>query len=209
MNTQIEIELIRLIPNVLWILLIAGIVAAFYKPLLNQILPRLGGLSAFGVQVTFMQQELDKVIKQQGPDVTDKERSLVLRRAQRVMAISQKAQVLWVDDMPDNNIYLRDLLRSLGIYVDLAKNTFDAVSMVALTKYDVIISDMKRDGDSKAGIKMLAEFQQRNLDAYRWTVFYFSQFDPGRGVPTYAFGATNRPDELIHLILDILERKRS
>lgn len=209
MNTQIEAELIGLIPNVLWVLLIAGIVAAFYRPLRNQILPRLGGVNAFGVQVTFIQQELDKVIAQQGPNVTDKERSLVLRRAQRMMTITQGAQILWVDDAPDNNVYLRGLLRSLGIFVDLAKNTFDAVSMAALTKYDVIISDMKRDGDSKAGIKLLAELQQRDLDAYRWTVFYFSQYDAGRGVPTYAFGATKRPDELIHLVMDILERKRS
>lgn len=209
MNTQIEIQLIGLIPNILWVLLIAGIVAAFYRPLRNQILPRLGGVNAFGVQVTFIQQELDKVIAQQGPNVTNKERSLVLRRAQRMMTITQGAQILWVDDAPDNNVYLRGLLRSLGIFVDLAKNTFDAVSMAALTKYDVVISDMKRDGDSKAGIKLLAELQQRNLDAYRWTVFYFSQYDPSRGVPTYAFGATNRPDELVHLVMDILERKRS
>ena len=209
MNTQIEAELIGLIPNVLWVLLIAGIVAAFYRPLRNQILPRLGGVNAFGVQVTFIQQELDKVIAQQGPNVTDKERSLVLRRAQRMMTITQGAQILWVDDAPDNNVYLRGLLRSLGIFVDLAKNSFDAVSMAALTKYDVIISDMKRDGDSKAGIKLLAEFQQRGLDAYRWTIFYFSQYDASRGVPTNAFGATNRPDELIHLVMDILDRKRS
>lgn len=194
MNTQIEAQLIGLIPSVLWVLLIAGIVAAFYRPLRSQILPRLGGVNAFGVQVTFIQQELDKVIAQQGPNVSDKERSLVLRRAQRMMMITQGAQILWVDDAPDNNVYLRGLLRSLGIFVDLAKNTFDAVSMAALTKYDVIISDMKRDGDSKAGIKLLAELQQRDLDAYRWTVFYFSQYDASRGVPTYAFGATNRPD---------------
>jgi hypothetical protein len=29
-----------------------------------------------------------------------------------------------------------------------------------------------------------------------------------RGTPPGAFGITNRPDELIHLVLDVLERER-
>ena len=37
-------------------------------------------------------------------------------------------------------------------------------------------------------------------------IFYVGVFEPERGVPGQAFGITNRPDELLHLTLDALER---
>jgi hypothetical protein len=39
-------------------------------------------------------------------------------------------------------------------------------------------------------------------------IFYVGEFDPGRGLPPFAFGLTNRPDELLHLILDVLARRK-
>jgi hypothetical protein len=39
-------------------------------------------------------------------------------------------------------------------------------------------------------------------------VFCILNLDPGRGTPGDAVGITNRPDELIHLVLDGLERVR-
>ena len=39
-------------------------------------------------------------------------------------------------------------------------------------------------------------------------IFYIGIFDPKLGIPGGAFGITNRPDELLHLVLDALERKK-
>jgi hypothetical protein len=37
-------------------------------------------------------------------------------------------------------------------------------------------------------------------------IFYVGVFAPARGVPPQAFSMTNRPDDLLHLILDALEK---
>jgi hypothetical protein len=35
-------------------------------------------------------------------------------------------------------------------------------------------------------------------------VFYAGAIDPDRGIPPGAFGLTNRPDELYHLVMDVV-----
>jgi hypothetical protein len=40
-------------------------------------------------------------------------------------------------------------------------------------------------------------------------IIYLYDLDRERGVPGGAFGITNRPDELVNLVLDALERSRS
>jgi hypothetical protein len=37
-------------------------------------------------------------------------------------------------------------------------------------------------------------------------IFYMGLFEPDKGIPPRAFGATNRPDEFLHLTQDALER---
>ena len=39
-------------------------------------------------------------------------------------------------------------------------------------------------------------------------VFYVGRVDRAAGVPAGSFGITNRPDELLHLVMDALERCR-
>ena len=40
-------------------------------------------------------------------------------------------------------------------------------------------------------------------------IFYVGEVDERRGPPPGSAGITNRPDELLHLVLDVLERRRS
>ena len=39
-------------------------------------------------------------------------------------------------------------------------------------------------------------------------IFYVGRLDASAGVPAGAFGVTNRPDELLQLVLDALARAR-
>jgi hypothetical protein len=39
-------------------------------------------------------------------------------------------------------------------------------------------------------------------------IFYVGRLDPGAERPAGSFGITNRPEELLHLVLDVLERTR-
>lgn len=132
--------------------------------------------------------------------------SPVLRRARLVSIVTTGAQVLWVDDNPGNNIYERMALKSLGIAIDVAVSTQEALQMLELQSYDAIVSDILRSGESDAGLKLLRSVRSRG--SVTQLVFYVRQIDEWRGKPKGSFGITKYPDELMHLILDILERVR-
>ncbi len=72
-----------------------------------------------------------------------------------------KRKVLWVDDHPKNNAALIDLFRPQGVEFDLALNTNQALDRLANGDYGLIISDMGRDRESDAGIKMIREIDRR------------------------------------------------
>jgi len=78
--------------------------------------------------------------------------------------------------------------------------------MLHQKKYDVIISDMARTDEDDAGLRFLIKF--RKVDETTPVIFYIGTYDPKLGKPIGAFGITNRPDELLHLVLDALERKK-
>jgi hypothetical protein len=126
MSPEVTVELVKLIPSVLWVILVAILIAVFYRPIRRELLPKMQGIHVFGM---------------------------------------------------------------------------------SQTKYDAVISDMNRNGVADEGLKFLTEMRVRNIKLYHWTIFYAAGFDPSKGAPPRAFGMTNRPDYLLHLVLDILERK--
>lgn len=151
--------------------------------------------------------EFDKAIaRKAGEQINERERTQVMRRAERAAPILRDAQILWVDDHPEYNLHERRILRSLGVFVDLARTTDEALAMLRDTHYDMIISDMERGGVGNAGVKLVSSM--RDLDLQRPTVFYTSYVDESRGTPTYTVGITARPDHLLHYVMDILERER-
>jgi CheY-like chemotaxis protein len=132
--------------------------------------------------------------------------SPVLKRASMVAPVLKGAEILWVDDNPGNNIYERMMLKSLGIMVDVAVSTDEALLMLSMRDYDAVVSDMERHGNEKAGLELLHGIEGQGLRTQ--TVFYIGRIDPNRGTPPGSFGITAYPEELIHYVLDILERER-
>ena len=65
---------------------------------------------------------------------------------------------------------------------------------------------LARENNDTAGVDALPSL--RSAAPETPVVFYIGQ-ESTRGVPVGAFGITNRPDELLHLVLDVLERRRS
>jgi CheY-like chemotaxis protein len=131
--------------------------------------------------------------------------SSALRRAQLVQRVLQGARILWVDDHPNNNGYERRMLLALGISVDLATSTGEALEKVGHTSYDVILSDMARDRPD-AGLVLLRRL--RKAGSRIEVVFYVGELDADLGVPAGAFGITNYPEPLLHYVFDVLERSR-
>jgi CheY-like chemotaxis protein len=139
--------------------------------------------------------------------ISDKDRAQLLRRINYVADLMDGAGVLWVDDNPENNAYEMKLLRSLGIRIDVAESTSQALQFLGETKYDAVISDMARDGTPDAGLRFLTEIQDRGMT--QRPIFYVGEHLASKGTPAGAFAITNRPDHLIHYLIDVLERERS
>lgn len=149
---------------------------------------------------------LEQAISKQSVTVSQSAQTQVLRRAHHVASVLQGAQILWVDDRPSNNLYERHLLRSLGVFVDLARSTEEALEMLQDTYYDAVISDMGRVGVQDEGLRLLTEIRKQEVCPL--LIFYTWGIDESRGTPAYAFGITDRPNDLLHYIIDVLERER-
>jgi hypothetical protein len=52
---------------------------------------------------------------------------------------------------------------------------------------------------------MVQTFREKEIET--WIIFYVTVLKPG--VPEYVFNITNRPDHLLHFVMDVLERERS
>lgn len=119
------------------------------------------------------------------------------------------ANLLWVDDRPQNNMYEQKALKILGANIDLAQTTEEALDHLNSNEYDVVLSDMGRPRDDRAGYTLLEEKKQRN-DETPFIIYSTSnkkkhkQEARRRG----AVGSTNRPDELFQLIEDALVRPK-
>jgi CheY-like chemotaxis protein len=137
---------------------------------------------------------------------TPQGRDQVARRAARLETIIQGSQVLLVNDVPDEMRYVIAILRDLGIVVEIATTSDQALDLLARTHFDAVISDVRRGSIPDEGIRFFGRMRQANL--HRPTIFTAGQYDPDRGTPPHAFGITNRVDELLNLLFDILERVR-
>lgn len=206
------IELLKVMPPLLWFVLTLVVVILFYRPFRDQLLPNLACFKAMGVEFSFVRDSIDAAIElaEKSPewkvDVPQKDRDRVLKRAKGHLKVLNGARILWVDDHPENNVNERRMFRQLKVEVDIAQGTDEALRMLQADRYDLVISDMSRGSEATAGLGFLSEFRER--DKRTPVVFYIGVFEPQKGTPPRSFGITNRPDELLHLTLDALERKR-
>jgi hypothetical protein len=211
MPVEIAAELIKLVPNVLLIALLAYLVVSFHGPIKRDLIPRLTGFKALGLELEFASNELNKATedfhKRSDAEISKEDREDVLNRARLVAPVLQKAQVLWVDDDPSGNINERKTLRALGVFVDLARSTHEAVKMLKEVKYDAVVSDMNRENNPKEGERFIEVMKRKKV--YNWPIFYVRRYNPELGVPEGAFNITNRPDHLLHYVMDVLERERA
>jgi CheY-like chemotaxis protein len=211
-DPKLGAEIIKLVPSILWFVLILIVILLFYRPLRNELLPNLIGIKAMGVEISFVKESIEAAVElaEKSPQwkveisPTDKER--VLNRVKKHLKIFRDVQILWVDDHPENNLNERRMFRQLNAKIDIARSTEEALEFLKKGRYDLVISDMARGDEAKSGLSFLKEF--RKTDKTTPAIFYVGVFEPEKGVPGQSFGITNRPDELLHLSLDAIERKK-
>jgi CheY-like chemotaxis protein len=118
-------------------------------------------------------------------------------------------RILWVDDLPENNRLERRALEELGIEVVLATSTDQALEILGHESFDVVISDMGRPPDARAGYSLLDELRRRG-DTTPFVIY------AGSRAPEHveeaqrhgAIGTTNRSSELIQLVAEALNMRQ-
>jgi DNA-binding NtrC family response regulator len=150
--------------------------------------------------------QLDESIKDKGK----KELPLWIKDAlfERIAYVKEKEikiKAIWVDDIPQNNLYESQVLSSVGLEIDFAKSSEEASQLLTKGDYEIMLSDISRYGKHDEGLRFHKELVEKGIDLP--TIFYTGYVDREKGVPPFAFGIADMPNDLIHLILDIIERK--
>ncbi len=126
----------------------------------------------------------------------------VERIAEVVARLGRSPRVLWVDDRPSNNRYERAALEALGLTVHLSTSTEDALQRLTPGRYDLVISDMGRPPDKRAGYTLLTALREGG-DETPFVIYAASRkaqhFD--QAVAHGAVGCTNLPRELTEMVL--------
>lgn len=135
-------------------------------------------------------------------DPRDIAAALPTPRAQRRL---QGSRILWVDDRPNNNRFERQALEAYGIDFDLSTSTEDALEKTRQRSYDLIISDMGRPPDARAGYTLLDELRKTG-DKTPYVIYAGSraQEHVQEARRHGAIGSTNSPQELVTIVTKVL-----
>lgn len=209
-------------PAFIWGGLAFWLVYLFRKPIIGELLPRLSGVSVVGVEMSFVERSMAEAagaanrnnlvvastVEKGKVEVTKQDRERVLERAARSASILKGRRILWLDDGVANNRVERELLAALGVRFEQVQNNDAAAKALEPNGggYDLILSDIARPTGEPTGIDFLRRY--RSDGGSLPLIFYISKLNEDKPVPLGAFGVTNRPDELVHLVLDALERNQ-
>jgi CheY-like chemotaxis protein len=206
------IEAVRTVPGILWVVFALIAFTALRGPIAAK-LGQVSNVKAPGVEFTFDAAErlLDEAAARADaehvPSAAD--RRSAVSRLEHAFDLLRHGRLLWVDDNPDWNRPLIDLFRQLGMTVDIARSTSEALPLARSRAYDLVITDMRRDTEqpsSDAGITLINQLREYGISAP--VIVFAARFDPNLGVHPAIFAYTNAADELVHFVIDIMERVR-
>ncbi|MEO6039771.1 MAG: response regulator [Saprospiraceae bacterium] len=201
MDNQLLIELIKITPTLLLYTVILIVFLRYRKPFVEGVLPKISGFKAFGFEASFVREGIESAARSANKIGVQASSSLLNR-----LSYYQKRalRVLWVDDNPDTVMYESGVLQSLGMQLEFAKTSVNAMDRMGREKFQLVISDINRGGHQTAGLDFMRDMRTHQMQVPM--IFYVSTLDPAKGVPPGAFGITDDPNELIHLVLDVAER---
>jgi DNA-binding NtrC family response regulator len=117
------------------------------------------------------------------------------------------ARVLWVDDNPENNVYERNALETLGVQFSLARSTEEARRLLASDPFQLVITDFARADDARGGYTLLEDV--RKLSAAPPLIIYSgsstSEFET-QAKTRGAYGETNEPLKLFDMAISAIKR---
>jgi CheY-like chemotaxis protein len=129
-----------------------------------------------------------------------------LQEQPRREPLIQRTTVLWVDDQPKNNSYFVQQLSQVGITVDLALTTAEALKKFGQDPYALVISDMGRtEGityNPTAGLDLLKQVRTQNK-TIPFVIFCSARKNRMHGSQAQALGVTaitSSPTELMGVL---------
>lgn len=208
MSQAITVELIKAVPAILWV----AFAALVYLSLRSAIIPQISRLHSVKtpmIELGFAEQLLVEAAARSeasAPPSVSEQRAAV-SRLQHAAEILRGGRILWVDDNPEWNLPLIQLFRRLGMTVDTSRSTDEAISNLRSRRYDLILSDMRRDTEhpaQSAGITLLDALERQGDRSP--VIIAAANFDPQIGVHPGIFAYTNAVDDIVHYVIDIMER---
>ena len=86
---EVATELVKVIPSILWFVLVLALVLLFYRPIRDDLLPNLTALKAGGVELSFVKESIDEALKlaEKSPQwevkVPSRDKEHAIRRARK------------------------------------------------------------------------------------------------------------------------------
>jgi len=165
------------------------------------LLSRITKVGILGVEIQ-LRSEIKRAARAREMPIPQRRMEHLIRRLARSKHLLHCTRILWVDDQPLGNVAEMELLRSLCVSIDLAMSSDDARDRLNAGVYDLVLSDMTRDG-SRSGEALIPDVQSSPLKP---PIIFYVRAEMSK--PEGAFGLTQAPDKLFELILDALEERR-
>jgi hypothetical protein len=210
---MVSADVVDIIPSVLWVLVVVGALFMFREPI-RALLGRLqsahlpGNVTlTFGPALQRAVKEAAKRLPQAELGLSERKVEALLSRAEANAGVIVGGRVLWVDDNPEGNVWVREAMDALGISITTARATKEAQFFLEQGRIDLVISDMTREaeetnGKKKAGVQLRDAMHRYGVTAP--LIFYVLDLDLDQTTPERTFAITNRPDELLDYVLDAL-----
>ena len=194
-------EMLNLAPHVFWAVVALIIFFIIGPSRIRDTFTKVNKIGLAGFEVE-LKSEIEAAVKARNIDLPYQLRDRLVRRLEHCRSLISGARILWIDDHPNNNTIEIGLLRHFGAIVDLALSNQDARERLKSAVYDVVLSDITRENVDEDGKDIVWDVKDAVLTPP--LIFYVGEARP---IPEGAFGLTIRLDELLHLILDALERR--
>jgi len=195
--------LIGVVPHLIWAALLVWLLSQIGTADLKALLSRIHKVGAGGVELEF-KGALEEAVSRRDQSLPAIDLGRASRRLTRDSPLMAGARLLWVDDEPANNEIETQLFEAAGARVDTQTTNSAALAAVDRQSYDLVISDIARPDDGAAGLALAnALAASRSAPAI---IFYVGTAK--KPAPATAFAITDRPDELVHCVLDALARRR-
>jgi CheY-like chemotaxis protein len=219
-NPLIVVELIKIFPNCLLIFLVV-LFLVINRSAVGKLFRSVTHLGAFGVDVNFAEAKAElrnaigsymKDYRAADASIDDKTLRVLLNQAEMIKDLLRGARILWVDDLPLANAAIFRFLNTYGVNIDHARTTIEAVRALewSASAYEVVVSDMERDGNGKAGLELLAEIKglEAKLNTKITVIIFINKYDASKGTPDGAALITNRVEFLFKKIFNVIEEKQ-